>query len=143
MLQFYFIHAPRTEWVEWLFKNQNEMNNFSAISWQEQVRFQRDDDDEVRFVLDQRAYLDFYSSSSPKQQCIVTTWTHYPDSWPISREAKNSNFIVFGLTRLGLQHLQHRCGSSYNKVNCKNEFKSVMVVNVILQITTTTQTIAV
>jgi hypothetical protein len=34
--------------------------NFSAISWREQVNFQLDDD-EVRFVLDQHAELDFYS----------------------------------------------------------------------------------
>jgi len=39
--------------------------NCSAISWQEQVHFQRDDD-EVRFVLDQHAELDFYSASSLK-----------------------------------------------------------------------------
>jgi len=32
---------------------------FSAISWQEQVTFQRDDD-EVRFVLDHHAKLDSY-----------------------------------------------------------------------------------
>ena len=41
---------------EWLLFKAN-----SAISWQEQVNFQWDDDD-VRFVLDQRAELDFYSS---------------------------------------------------------------------------------
>ena len=39
-------------------------NNISAIctsiSWREQVNFQLDDD-EVRFVLDQHAELDFYS----------------------------------------------------------------------------------
>ena len=35
---------------------------FSAISCQEQVNFQLDDD-EVRFVLDQHALLDFYSAS--------------------------------------------------------------------------------
>ena len=40
---------------------------FSAITWREQVFFQRDDD-EVRFVLDQHAELDFYSASSLKQQ---------------------------------------------------------------------------
>ena len=39
----------------------------SAISWPEQVNFQRDDD-EVHFVLDQHTYLDFYSASSLKQQ---------------------------------------------------------------------------
>ena len=37
-----------------------------GISWREQVNFQRDDD-EVRFVLDQRTELDFYSASSLKQ----------------------------------------------------------------------------
>jgi hypothetical protein len=35
--------------------------------WREQVHFQWDDD-EVRFVLDQHAELDFYSASSLKQQ---------------------------------------------------------------------------
>ena len=40
---------------------------FSAISWQEQVNFQWDDD-EVCIVLDQHAYLDCYSAKSLKQQ---------------------------------------------------------------------------
>jgi len=40
---------------------------FSAITWQEQVYCQWDDD-EVCFVLDQHAELDFYSASSLKQQ---------------------------------------------------------------------------
>ena len=38
---------------------------FSAISWREQVNFQWDDD-EVRFAQDKHAYLDFYSASSLK-----------------------------------------------------------------------------
>jgi hypothetical protein len=42
-------------------------SNFSAISWQEQVNFQRDDD-EVRFVLDHHAELDFYSAIPLKKQ---------------------------------------------------------------------------
>ena len=37
------------------------------MSWREQVNFQRDDD-EVRFLLDQYAELDCYSTSSVKQQ---------------------------------------------------------------------------
>ena len=44
-------------------------------------------DGEVRFVLDQHAYLDFYSASSLKQQSVSrqqSTWTHYPDSELIS-----------------------------------------------------------
>jgi hypothetical protein len=53
-----------SEWVsEWVLFNPN----FSAISWREQVSFQWDDD-EVHFVQDQHAELDFYSVSSVKQQ---------------------------------------------------------------------------
>jgi hypothetical protein len=37
------------------------------MSYREQVNFQLDDD-EVRFVLDQHTWLDFYSAISPKQQ---------------------------------------------------------------------------
>jgi hypothetical protein len=40
---------------------------FSAISWQEQVNFQWDDD-EVHFILDQHVELDFYIACSLKQQ---------------------------------------------------------------------------
>ena len=40
-----------------------------CISWRKQVNFQRDDD-EVRFVLDQQAELDFYSASPLKQQSV-------------------------------------------------------------------------
>ena len=51
---------------EWLLFNANSAI-FCYISWREQVNFQWDDD-EVRFVLDQHAELDFYSAISPKQQ---------------------------------------------------------------------------
>ena len=54
---------------------------FSALSWREQVNYQLDDD-EVRFVLDQPTELDFYSASSLKQQSVDRhgpTRTHYPD----------------------------------------------------------------
>ena len=40
---------------------------FSAISWQEQVAFRWDNDDDVHFVQDHHPLLDFYSASSPKQ----------------------------------------------------------------------------
>jgi hypothetical protein len=40
-------------------------------NWREQVNFQWDDD-EVRFVFDQHAELDFYSASSLKQQSTVS-----------------------------------------------------------------------
>jgi len=45
----------------------SHLSNFSALSWREQVNFQWYDD-EVCFVLDQHAELDFYSASSLKQQ---------------------------------------------------------------------------
>jgi len=51
---------------------------FSYISWREQVNFQSDDD-EVHFVLDQHAELDFYSVSSLKQQSAgvpLSRWAH-------------------------------------------------------------------
>jgi hypothetical protein len=51
---------------EWLLFNGNSAN-LSAISWQEQVIFQWDDD-EVRFVLAQHAEFDLYSARSLKQQ---------------------------------------------------------------------------
>jgi hypothetical protein len=52
---------------EWVIVVKRQFSNCSAILWREQVNFQWDDD-EVRFVLDQHAELDFYSASSLKQQ---------------------------------------------------------------------------
>ena len=45
------------------------MCDFSAISWREQIDFQWDDD-EVPFVLDEHAQLDFYIASALKQQLM-------------------------------------------------------------------------
>jgi hypothetical protein len=57
-----------SEWVsEWLFLSPTQQ--CSAISWREQVKFQWDGD-EMSFVLDQDAELDFYSASSLKQQSV-------------------------------------------------------------------------
>jgi hypothetical protein len=53
----------------WVIVVLRPFNNFSAISWQEQVNYQWDDDD-VHFVLDQDAELDFYSASSLKQPSV-------------------------------------------------------------------------
>jgi hypothetical protein len=57
------------EWVnEWLLLNTSSaVFSATCISWRKQVNFQWDDD-EVRFVLDLHAELDFYSASSLKQQ---------------------------------------------------------------------------
>jgi hypothetical protein len=44
------------------------MTNFSAISWQEQVTFWWDHNDDVRFIPDQHSVLDIFSASLLKQQ---------------------------------------------------------------------------
>jgi hypothetical protein len=102
----------RPNWrSEWL------LNANSAIFQLSQVNFQWDDD-EVRFVLDQHAELDFYSASSLKQQSAgrhVAPLGHIilipsqpvfalsPLCCALSGEATNTNFIVFGLNRPGLE----------------------------------------
>ena len=72
----------------------------------------------MRFVLDQHAELDFYSASSLKQQPAgrhVAPLRHIimipsqpvfaltPQCYVLSGEAANTNCIVFGLTRPGLE----------------------------------------
>jgi hypothetical protein len=55
---------------------------FSGILWREQVTFRLDN---VCFVLDQHAWLDFYSACLPKQQsagrCVfdisITNWNSF------------------------------------------------------------------
>jgi hypothetical protein len=65
---------------------------FSVISWHKLHTLQGDDDD-VRFVLDQHAELDFYSASSLKQQSAgLSTGTHYPDSEPTSFSSYSLKF---------------------------------------------------
>ena len=60
------------------------MSNLSAVLWQ--VTFWWDNDDNVGFVLDQHAELDFYRACSLKEQSAdihvapLGTWTHYSDS---------------------------------------------------------------
>ena len=57
-----------SKWVsEWLLFNANSA--IFQLYYGEQVNFQCDDD-EVRFVLDQHAELDFYSDNSLKQQSV-------------------------------------------------------------------------
>jgi hypothetical protein len=57
---------------DWLAQNQD---NVSAILWREQVNFQWDDD-EVHFVQDQHAELDFYSASSQSADRHVVPLGH-------------------------------------------------------------------
>ena len=85
------------------------------------------DDDEVCFVLDQHAELEFYSASSLKQQLRVDMslhsdtlfWFRANQSLLFLRmfreEATNTNFIVFGLTRPGLEpNIYHTRGENAN-----------------------------
>ena len=91
------------------------------MKW-EQVNFQWDDD-EVRFILDQNAELDFYSVSWLKQQSAgrhVAPVGHIilipsqpvfalsPWCCMLSGKATNFNFIVFGLTRPGIEPTIYR-----------------------------------
>ena len=100
--------------IQWAIVVYRQLSNFSAISWREQVNFQWDND-EIRFLLDQHAGLDFYSGSSLKQQSTdrhvapfgTLFWFRaYQSSLfllntVLSGEATNTGFKLFGLTRLG------------------------------------------
>ena len=96
--------------------------NSAILSWHEQVNFQWDDD-EVRFVLDQHAELDFNSASSLKQQSadrhVAPLWhiilmtsqpvfALSPLCCVLRVEATNTNFIVFGLTWSGREPTIYR-----------------------------------
>ena len=98
-----------------------QFSNFSAISWREQVNFQWDDD-EVRFVLDQHAELDFYSARSLKQQSvdrhvtplghIILIPSHHSLLFLLNAaclaEKQQIPSLVFGLTRPGLEPMIYR-----------------------------------
>ena len=96
------------------------MKKNSAILWREQVAFQWDDD-EVRFVLDQHADLNFHSASSLKQQSAgrhIAPLGHIiliPSRpvFALSEEATNTNFIVVGLIRQGFKSMIHRTGGEH------------------------------
>ena len=107
------------------------IQQFSSISWREQVNFQWDDH-EVRFVLDQHAELDFCSASSLKQQSAgrhgaplghiilipnQAVFALSPYCCVVSGEATNTNFIVFGLTRPGLEPTIYRTGGEHANPN--------------------------
>jgi hypothetical protein len=61
----------------------HQIRNISAISWQEQVTFDRDDND-ASFVLDENTELDFDSANSLNQHAvgrhIAPLPSHYHDS---------------------------------------------------------------
>ena len=100
---------------EWLLFNANSAIVL-AISWREQVNFQWDDD-EVRFVLDQHAELDFIELAHCDNSPLIDTSPHSGTlSWfranqsllfllnaACLAEKTNTKFIVFGLTRPGLE----------------------------------------
>jgi hypothetical protein len=68
------------------------------------------DDDEVRFVLDQHAELDFYSASSLKQQSMGRHVAPLGHIIPILSQPVSplTNFKVFGLTWPGLEPIIYR-----------------------------------
>ena len=73
-----------------------------------------DDDDDVRFLLDQHTELDFYSS-------LVAQLRHNN----LIGNATNTNFLVFGVTRSGLEHTIYRTrGKHHNHYIIDAIFKS-------------------
>jgi hypothetical protein len=103
-----------SNWSEWVIVVYRKLCKFSAISMREQVNVQWDDD-EVRFELDQHAYLDLYSASELKQQSTdrnVDSLGHIllipSSSLLFLLNATNINFIVVGLTRSGLEPKTYR-----------------------------------
>ena len=100
-------------------------------------------DDDDRFVLDQHSELEFYSTSSLKQKSTgrhVAPLRHInlilrqpafalsPYCCVLSGEAKNTNFVVFGLTPSGLEpictiyHTRGRHAYHYTIDVLKGEF---------------------
>jgi hypothetical protein len=94
---------------KWVIVVLHQMSNFSA--WWEQITFEWDD--VVSFVLDQHAYLNFYSGSWLKQQSVgrlVSPLWHIiliprepvfaltPLCCMFSRKVANTYFMVFRLT---------------------------------------------
>ena len=94
-----------------------------------QVHIQWDDDD-VHFVLDQHTWFDFYGAIALKQQVVdrpVVPLGHIililrqpvfalsPECCVCRGEATNTNFIVFGLIRSGLEpKIYHTRGEHAN-----------------------------
>ena len=102
------------------------IRQFFCYIMTEQVNFQCNDD-KIHFVLDQHSLLDFYSACSLKQQSADRHVAHLGHIIPIlsqpvfalsptyyycllSREATNTNLIVFGLTRSGIGPTIYRTG---------------------------------
>ena len=87
-----------------------QISSFSGLSWRTQATFRWDDDD-VHFVLDQHAYLDFYCASSLKQQSadrhvaplifLILTQPVFALTLCCCREVANTNFVISDLTQQG------------------------------------------
>ena len=119
VLKSFYHKSNMSEWVsEWLLFNAKRVIfqlivRISYIQW---------DDDDVCFVLDQHAQLDFYSPSSVKQQSAsryVTPLGHIililnqPVLLLLLNTAclvdkHNINFIVFGFTQSGIKPMIYR-----------------------------------
>jgi hypothetical protein len=113
-----------SEWVsEWVIVVYRQFSNLSAISWGEQVNIQWDDD-EVRFVLDQQAELDFYSDIYQSMGRHVALHGHLiqipsqpvfapsPYCCVLSGEATNTNFYSLWFVPIDARSYRqnNRCG---------------------------------
>jgi hypothetical protein len=112
MLYTFLLNGRVSEWLlynaKWVIFSYI-MTRTSYIRW---------NDNDIRFVLDRHASLDFYSASSPKQHSVgrhITLLRHIIPipSQPVftlshqccmtSRKATSINFMVFGKTRSELE----------------------------------------
>ena len=92
--------TPQDKWSEWV-SDCCLFSNISAISWREQVHFQWDDD-EVGFVLDQHAELEFFS---------VTHWNNSPR---LDMSLHSETLFWFELTRFCSFSLMRRAYQLYS-----------------------------
>jgi hypothetical protein len=119
------IWTIQSEWLStWLLFNANTAI-FLATSWREQLNFPWDDD-EVRFLLDQQVgfcivvahwnnslQIDMLLHSDTLSWFRAIQSALSPYCCVLCGEATNTNFIVFGLTRSGLEPMIYRTPDEY------------------------------
>ena len=110
---------------EWVIVAYRQFSTFSAISWREQVNFQWDDD-EVHFVLDQYADLDFYSASSLKQQSADR---HVNKSFNINKTSSHLSSQIIEHIKDHLHDVGNACpglGSKHSRIKLVNRIPTLL-----------------
>ena len=150
-------------WINFYFIIQFHMNEcclmlssiFSAISWREKVTFLRDNEHgDLRFVLDQHGWLDFYSAISLKKQSTRKYMLFHAEALfrlrayqslcsysllacMFSREATKTNFIVFGWPWLWFKPIIYRTQGQHGIITplmqSSYEWHSQLIMDTILK----------